>query len=394
MLVAGGQPLPLHGRAGRRPDAARASCSSSWAITIVQERRTERALDALRDLSSPRALVIRDGAHRRIAGREVVRGDIIMLVRGRPRAGRRRPAARHQPVGRRVAADRRVGAGAQGAVGDGATSLDRPGGDDLPSRLLRHPGHRRPGHRRGRCARARAPSSARSARRCSRSSPSRRCCRRRPGAWSAPSPSSGSAPAPWWWWPTPSRAAAARAAWKEGLLAGIAMAMATLPEEFPVVLTVFLALGAWRISRSRVLTRRMPAVETLGAATVLCVDKTGTLTQNQMTLRSLAVAGPRRRPGRRSRRRCPRTSTRCSSTPSWPASATRSTRWSGPCTRPGDRLLEADRAPASRAGRWCASTRCTPELLAVCHAWQSPERRRGRRRAPRARRRPSPTCAT
>ena len=79
--------------------------------------------------------------------------------------------------------------------------------------------------------------------------------------------------------------------WKQGFLAGIAMAMATLPEEFPVVLTVFLALGAWRISRSNVLTRRMPAVETLGAATVLCVDKTGTLTQNRMTLRQLAVAG-------------------------------------------------------------------------------------------------------
>ena len=79
--------------------------------------------------------------------------------------------------------------------------------------------------------------------------------------------------------------------WKEGLLAGIAMAMAILPEEFPVVLTIFLALGAWRISRSRVLTRRMPAIETLGAATVLCVDKTGTLTQNQMTLKKLAIDG-------------------------------------------------------------------------------------------------------
>ena len=67
--------------------------------------------------------------------------------------------------------------------------------------------------------------------------------------------------------------------------------MATLPEEFPVVLTVFLALGAWRISRSRVLTRRMPAIEMLGAATVLCVDKTGTLTLNQMTLKRLDVQG-------------------------------------------------------------------------------------------------------
>ncbi len=77
--------------------------------------------------------------------------------------------------------------------------------------------------------------------------------------------------------------------WKQGLLAGIALAMAILPEEFPVVLTVFLALGAWRISRSQVLTRRMPAIEMLGAATVLCVDKTGTLTRNQMTLRKVAT---------------------------------------------------------------------------------------------------------
>jgi Ca2+-transporting ATPase len=79
--------------------------------------------------------------------------------------------------------------------------------------------------------------------------------------------------------------------WKEGLLAGIAMAMAILPQEFPVVLTIFLALGAWRLSRLRVLTRRMPAIETLGATTVLCVDKTGTLTQNRMTLRKLAIGG-------------------------------------------------------------------------------------------------------
>ncbi|MCY2925291.1 MAG: HAD-IC family P-type ATPase, partial [Planctomycetota bacterium] len=77
--------------------------------------------------------------------------------------------------------------------------------------------------------------------------------------------------------------------WKNGLLAGITMAMSILPEEFPVILTIFLALGAWRISRKRVLTRRIPAVETLGAATVLCVDKTGTLTQNRMSIRRLQV---------------------------------------------------------------------------------------------------------
>ena len=73
-------------------------------------------------------------------------------------------------------------------------------------------------------------------------------------------------------------------AWRDGGLAGIALAMGLLPEEFPVVLTVFLALGAWRLSRQQVLTRRLPAIETLGAASVLCVDKTGTLTLNQLTL--------------------------------------------------------------------------------------------------------------
>ena len=80
-----------------------------------------------------------------------------------------------------------------------------------------------------------------------------------------------------------------RGDWLNGFLAGLTLAMATLPEEFPVVLTIFLALGAWRISQRKVLTRRVPAVEMLGAATVLCVDKTGTLTLNRMTVTKLAV---------------------------------------------------------------------------------------------------------
>jgi hypothetical protein len=67
--------------------------------------------------------------------------------------------------------------------------------------------------------------------------------------------------------------------------------MAILPQEFPVVLTVFLALGAWRISKQRVLTRRIPAIETLGAATVLCVDKTGTLTYGEPVLSEVLREG-------------------------------------------------------------------------------------------------------
>lgn len=68
----------------------------------------------------------------------------------------------------------------------------------------------------------------------------------------------------------------------QSLLNGLAAAMAILPEEFPVVLTIFLALGAWRLSKNKVLTRRPSAIETLGSATVLCSDKTGTITQNKM----------------------------------------------------------------------------------------------------------------
>ena len=73
----------------------------------------------------------------------------------------------------------------------------------------------------------------------------------------------------------------------DAALSGITIAMATIPEEFPVVLTVFLAMGAWRIARRNALIRRIPSVETLGAVTVLCVDKTGTLTQNRMGIREL-----------------------------------------------------------------------------------------------------------
>jgi Ca2+-transporting ATPase len=77
----------------------------------------------------------------------------------------------------------------------------------------------------------------------------------------------------------------------DGLLAGLALAMSILPEEFPVVLTIFLALGAWRLSRKHVLTRRVAAIEALGSATVLCVDKTGTLTVNRMSVTRLAAGG-------------------------------------------------------------------------------------------------------
>lgn len=70
----------------------------------------------------------------------------------------------------------------------------------------------------------------------------------------------------------------------ESILAGITIAMATIPEEIPVVLTVFLAMGAWELTNKKTLTRNMKAIETLGAVNVLCTDKTGTLTENKMTV--------------------------------------------------------------------------------------------------------------
>ena len=112
-------------------------------ITIVQERRTERALEALKDLSSPRALVIRDGQQKRIAGRDVVRGDIDALGRRGPCPGRRDPSSRDQSLGGRIVADRRIRPGAEiscrRGCGHGTTRRRR-----FAVSLLRHPGHGRP----------------------------------------------------------------------------------------------------------------------------------------------------------------------------------------------------------------------------------------------------------
>ena len=80
-----------------------------------------------------------------------------------------------------------------------------------------------------------------------------------------------------------------RGGWLDAVLAGITIGMSMLPEEFPVVLTVFMAMGAWRISKARVLTRRAASIETLGSATVLCTDKTGTLTENRMSIAELRL---------------------------------------------------------------------------------------------------------
>ena len=258
-------------------------------ITIVQERRTERALDALRDLSSPRALVIREGIRRRLAGREVARGDILVLSEGD-----RAPADALLRRGINLSVDESFLTGesvpVRKAPSADAKSLERPGGDDLPSVYsgtlvtagqgiaeVVSTGGRTELGKIGQALQRIQPEAT------SLQIETGRLVRKLAAVGLA---ACGLVVITY----ALTRGGTAQV-WKEGLLAGIAMAMAILPEEFPVVLTIFLALGAWRISRSRVLTRRMPAIETLGAATVLCVDKTGTLTRNQMTLKKLAVNG-------------------------------------------------------------------------------------------------------
>ena len=286
MLVAAGALYLLLGEPG---DAAMLlfAVAIVMLITFVQARRTERALDALRDLSSPRALVIRDGGHRRIAGREVVRGDLVALVEGD-----RVPADGVLRRGLNLTVDESLLTGESVPVrktpSASAAALDAPGGDDLPSVFsgtLVTAGQgvvevlaTGPRAQLGRIGRALVGIA---------SEPTR--LQRETGRIVRGFAVAGIALCAVVGVTYALTRGGDLGAWKRGLLAGIALAMGILPEEFPVVLTVFLAIGAWRISRKRVLTRRTPAIESLGAATVLCVDKTGTLTQNQMSLRVLST---------------------------------------------------------------------------------------------------------
>lgn len=251
-------------------------------ITVYQTGKTEKAIEALRDLSSPRALVIREGRQKRISGRELVKGDIIIL-----REGDRVPADAILLWGMNITIDESLLTGESIPVrkipcSDKDLKFQRPGGNDLPfvysgSLVVRGQGVAEI------TATAINTEIGKIGRYLSRITDEQTFLQKETGklvrniffiaiflclivvvVYGL-----------------------TRYNWLEGILAGITLAMAILPEEFPVVLTVFLALGAWRISQKAVLTRRISAVETLGSATVLCVDKTGTLTQNKMSIRKL-----------------------------------------------------------------------------------------------------------
>ena len=136
------------------------------------------------------------------------------------------------------------------------------------------------------------------------------------------------------------------------------------------MLTVFLALGAWRMSQRHVLTRRPPVIETLGSATAICVDKTGTLTMNSMTVRELVVDGVG--PRRLTSGHCPSGSTRSSSSPCSPRPSTRSTRWTGRSRTLGERYL-ADTEHLHDDWDLVREYPLSEDLLALSHVWRSPD---------------------
>ncbi|MCX6791791.1 MAG: HAD-IC family P-type ATPase, partial [Candidatus Gottesmanbacteria bacterium] len=255
------------------------------AITFYQEKKTEKTLEALKNLSSPRALVVRDGKQLRIPGREVVAGDIVVI-----REGDRIPADACVLSCENLSVDESLLTGESVPVRktewDGKTKHERPGGDDLPfvysSSLIVS----------GRGI-AKVYGTGLSTE-IGKIGKSLRSIKEEPTLLQKET------------------AAIVRSMtiigislcsllvliyafvkgnFIQGLLAGLTLSMAMLPEEFPVVLIIFLTLGAWRISKRKVLTRRPAAIETLGAATVLCTDKTGTLTLNKMKLTSLFTEG-------------------------------------------------------------------------------------------------------
>ncbi len=254
-------------------------------ITLYQERKTERALAALRDLSSPRALVIRDGVQARIAGREVVPGDLLVLSEGD-----RVPADAVLVDSSHLEVDESLLTGESAAVrkvpGPADCRLAEPGGDDTSTvfsgtlvvqgsglAVVRSTGERT---RLGRIGRALATLEP-------EDSPLQKETRRMVRNLAVAGLGLCLAVAVLY--------ALARGGLLGGLLAGLTLAMAILPEEIPVVLTVFLALGAWRMSRRHALTRRVSAIQALGSTTALCVDKTGTLTLNRMSVARLWGGG-------------------------------------------------------------------------------------------------------
>lgn len=247
-------------------------------ITFYQHRKTEKSLAALRQLSSPRALVIRDGKEVRIAGREIVPEDIILLNEGDRVPADAMVIESHNLTideslltGESIPVSKTVGgpiANTQDHVYSGTLVVQ---GQGLAKVL--HTGINTQFGKIGVSLQSIEQDKT-------RLQLEMKILVRNLFIGSAVI-SVGVILAFYF----------TRGDFLQSLLNGLAATMALLPEEFPVVLTVFLALGAWRLSKDNVLTRKPSAIETLGSATVLCSDKTGTITQNKMEIAALHGGG-------------------------------------------------------------------------------------------------------
>jgi len=335
----------------------------SIGIAIVQESRSENVLRALRDLTSPRALVIRGGVRRRIPGREVARGDVLVLSEGDRVAADGRLLTGHDLLmdqslltGESVPVRKVAGTGAEPV---------RPGGDDQPfvfcgSLAVRGQGIAEVTATGLRSEIGKIGTSLRDI----ESVPPRLTMQTKQVVRvAAIAGMIVSAAAVLLYGMT-------RGDWLEAMLGGIAIGMSMLPQEFPLVLTVFMVMGAWRISRARVLTRRAAAIEALGSATVLCTDKTGTLTENRMTVVELRAAGEIHRPSPTERRPLPERFVQlveCGVL----ASAIEPFDPMELAFHSLDRMTRTDRPHPHEGRELSRAWGLRPELLAVTQAWQS-----------------------
>ena len=262
-------------------------------IDIIQEWKTDKTLNALKDLSAPHITVIRDGAEHTIASADLVPGDLMMIYEGVkiPADGSvvrcndlcvdessltgeaegvwKIPAESTQPTGDYWRRDYCY-AGTLVTQGTATVLVDKIGSTTEYGKIGVHvaaapeeptPLQKQTGSLVKLCAGIAAVLFA------------------LVGIFT--------------WFNIPDHPFGARLI--ESILSGVTLAMAMIPEEFPVILTVFLSMGAWRLAKKQSLVRKLPSVETLGAVSVLCVDKTGTITMNQMAVQSTwAVDGDER----------------------------------------------------------------------------------------------------